>query len=338
MSFRMHSCPVGGMMCLDCEYPINRNEKMSYVEYMGTHEKRLHGGKSSIKDRKARLQLYEDEVKKQATTIQAMILNDKKEEAKQLFFNWIGAVEQYYYCSHEACQQLVPDKKHSSNEHQTFCNTLKDGIKSSVWNKNSPIIIPIDDFDFNKPHYVSKTFWRYFNGSTTTIDQKCICGRMILNNGICSVCNVDSNNSLEVENVMHFQQYIQQQNERFEDGNRNAIVRPINQCLTPNLWIQHTGWHRVILNYSYREVYEAVTATPTPTQQKMIDCIEKTLWDTLKKLEGIEPSHHIMHEVHRRSNDDTRRPFRVALNSATWKKYFNVMKQICSIFIKLAEK
>jgi hypothetical protein len=132
-------CPIGGIVCLDCKYPIKTHD--GYVKEVAKHERNNnnHGDVLNYEARVALLQAfqsYNNELAKRIVTA----LPDKV-MATNIILEEIDAVKSYNYCTE--CRALVYDSKlHKSNTHVKWCKEKRDGYASKYWTNKNPRILP----------------------------------------------------------------------------------------------------------------------------------------------------------------------------------------------------
>jgi hypothetical protein len=233
----MHNCPYSGILCKDCQYPaMKQNGDRSTEEYLRIHEQlKQHQGNTLFEVRQTAVVLFDKEMEEKATILNELISLDKEEEAKELYFKWIGTVQEYYYCNHPLCKRLVARVSHNSNTHTMYIEKEKRlGITSLHWINNNPKIIPYDDFDFKTEAFFSNVLWKHLQNQHY---HKCICGSTTFNNGtVCAKCNMNSSNSTDVDNAMEINNILQLQSNRYDKGVETAIISSTtNQHVTPNL-------------------------------------------------------------------------------------------------------
>jgi ribosomal protein L34E len=150
-------CVLNGMICVPCKYQIKEGGIRSLWYRMGNHEHKVHKMLSDLEDRQDNVREYQIDMDRKIETVASLIVSGRLEDARSTFFGYIEGEEQdYRYCG--TCDALsVNGTKH--NKHQLNPIIYKRGIKSEYCARNKPIIIPIEDFSFDNPKYMSKYFF-----------------------------------------------------------------------------------------------------------------------------------------------------------------------------------
>ena len=316
-------CPHAGVICKICQYPIPTNDdKYTIQRQIGRHEANTHfKPPSNATERDAFVLMYESNMKEFASKINKLRLIDA-EQAKQVYFEQVGIVTKYPYCTE--CKKLLYRKCRVKN-HAWTCNTTRCGVTSKSWTKNSPKIIPCDEFNFDDPKFFSKTFYEYLT-ITTTSDMP-------------SNSNIASMNNDKKSSALH--NIVEEQANQYKSAKLEKTVEEVEQNMTPNMWILHTGWDKVLCKLQYHGIFQFVNEPPSDSEQALLNSLSTTLNGIIMKVKNeIEPTHQIMSEVQRRTKYqdlNARFPFDVFKNKSTWEKYFRTVKKIVLVIIRLME-
>ena len=223
-----------------------------------------------------------------------------EELAKKTYFDFVGDVTEYYFCSHHDCNKLVYSKDHQSKTHKWACTEKHRGIVSKQWKTNSPKVIPISGFDFTKQEYFSSAFFKYLHDDSN-VSTTCSCGNKSFNGTVCCFCHVDINDVTVEEKSKELQGILALQADQYESSAMSTAIGVVNQQLTPNLWLFHTGWDKMLDGYTYANIYEFVHAVPNDNENVMINAMMETLDAVVEAVKKIEPMHQIMSDVQRRT-------------------------------------
>ena len=349
------TCPFAGVICKPCQFPIT-NDDMEIKDIpraIGKHEVGKHKTTSPLASRQAFAAQYDNEMETFARTI-----NDKRlvdhEGAQRMYFGRVGIISKYPHCGHLNCGKLVHSNEHCSKKHTWACTEYVDGgvssdgalspesfdgVTSTEWKVNSPSIIPVSDFDFNKPEYFTKVFYKHLHDNKNT-STRCSCGSNVFNGTICSMCYLDNSNFEECSKANELQQIITNQMSLVDSSKVFTTVQPIEQQLTPNMWIRSNGWDKMLVGCQANTIVEYVSSIATSNEERILNGILDCLRETLTEISKIEPSHQILSEVQRRTkfNDiDSRFPFHVLKLKSTWEKYFQLIMKVSLVYIRLME-
>ena len=315
------TCPHAGVICVPCQYAIPTNDdKYTIARQIGKHEAKTHYKVSNIKEREAFEEKFEDEMKDFACTIKDTERIDP-EKASQDFLGRVGIITDYPYCTE--CDKLVHTDSRCIKNHGWACAESRSGVTSKNWTRNSPKIIACDKFNVMEPTYWCRTFKKYMNDATI----------------ITAVATNDGHDNHHKSIAL--QLILQQQSDQYESAKLSTTVSEVEQNLTPNMWILHTGWDKILKSYQYCSIFQFVNEKPNDNEQPMLDALSLTLHNMIEEVQEIEPTHQIMSEVQRRTKYqdlNSRFPFYAFKEESTWEKYFRTIKKIFLVMIRLMEK
>ena len=169
---------------------------------------------------------------------------------------------------------------------------------------------------------------------------KCSCGGSIFIGTVCGTCHIDINDDVANKKALEFENILVLQSDRYDAAAKSTTIDVVNQKLTPNLWLFHTGWDKILKGYVYCDIYNFVHAAPNEMEQQMLDAVIGTLDDVVKKVKQIEPTHQIMSDVQRRTkyqDINARFPFHAFKCDATWVKYFRTMSRLSLVVFRMME-
>lgn len=103
----LFTCPFAGIICVQCQQPVpNGDDKFTFTRQIGKHETTKHNVHSDIAERDAFVQQYENKMKDMSRAVKDIMVFDE-ELAKKTYFDFVGDVTEYYFCSHHDCNKLV---------------------------------------------------------------------------------------------------------------------------------------------------------------------------------------------------------------------------------------
>jgi hypothetical protein len=158
-------CPMAGIVCKECGYPISQNENNSIAINLWDHESAKHKhAMMTTEKRHILIKKYKEDMDKKVKIIKRLLVLGKYEEACKTFFGWVGEKGYYVYC--KICKALIKHKLKHTSSHRKFCTKeTKEGITSRQWTCCNPFVIMIEQFSFHDEKYSNKYFFKRLQAS-----------------------------------------------------------------------------------------------------------------------------------------------------------------------------
>jgi hypothetical protein len=217
-------CPIGGIVCLICGYPVNNSR--GYSIEIAKHERSCEKHKNNKLDKLAICNIVADfktYMKELAEKVVDALPNEAA--ARSVLMSEIDtSPKAYKYCT--KCKELVYDvTKHKSNTHCTFIgNELTHGYRSRFWMLKNPKVLSVT-----------------FKVNDGNLNQ-------FLRSSIKTSMN-RQNKVLESPNVEEFKATLRDVDRRHTENDNNQSIVAINLTKNPDLWLARTGWTKYLSSY-----------------------------------------------------------------------------------------
>jgi superfamily II DNA helicase RecQ len=310
-------CPIGGIVCLDCKYPIKTHD--GYVKEVAKHERNNnnHGDVLNYEARVALLQAfqsYNNELAKRIVTA----LPDKV-MATNIILEEIDAVKSYNYCTE--CRALVYDSKlHKSNTHVKWCKEKRDGYASKYWTNKNPRILP-------------STFTLDDISHLSTALQEALRNEIRRQNKM-SLFDV----SITDRKSLAYKQLLFNQEAVFFQQDECIALRCIEVNKNPDLWLLRTGWDNYLKGFTASDIHKITIPFDATTEEHHMQLeinFAQAVKDQVGYVRNIDRLHQIFYEVQRQPNKPyPSKPFLVP-SDTTYERYISDIRMIFRIIVRV---
>ena len=204
---------------------------------------------------------------------------------------------------------------------------MKLGYKIVNWEKNDPGIVPfpVNIEDQSKFGDMFLAEWSRLLLANNTIVPVAVRGTVTND-------QIDDN-----QPVSNFHLILEEQNQRYENGNHNVRLHEIDQQAEPNPWLNRVGYDVRLSPYDRTELKSlAKRVEDNDVQMQRISTrLTKTLWNVIQFVKSIDKSNPCLFHVNRICDKFPIRPFNAVLLKQTWERYIGVVMDICIIVFRL---
>jgi superfamily II DNA helicase RecQ len=308
-------CPVGGIICSVCCYPISEIE--DHVKILGKHEKRSksHHSTLSLQDRKKIAAAFKEFIKKLASQILSALPNEDK--ARTILFLYCDDPKNFPFCTDLSCNKLVHCKiKHHSKQHISSCDKEQPGIKSKYWTKRQPKILS-PTFSFKDKNNFCSDLWKAISDGQN---------------------QAQSLHQPDESKFQVYQHLLSKQEQQFTQQDQNITMQNIGVNKNADLWLNRTGWGNYFMGCLATDICNATKAFDTDND--VINIILEKNFETevnriIDYVRNINPLHQIFHEIERRPKKAyPNKPFRPP-SAKTYMRYVSTMKMVLRVIIRV---
>jgi hypothetical protein len=215
-------CPIGGLVCTCCQYPVNISNKENMVKAIWRHERQSqnHKVKKTEIERQQIVSEYKEYIKTISIMLRSMLCQGEENLAVKYFKSLVGSEKQYKLCTE--CNVLVNDAAiHKKRSHTKYCTQQQLGLMSKYWTLNNP-----------KIYNCSVSF-------KDNINHGILCKFLVQEIGTIN----NSNDCIMSENETVLLQMINEKELEFKEIGKDVEISVQLEHET-NSWIRRVGWDR----------------------------------------------------------------------------------------------
>jgi hypothetical protein len=311
-------CPIGGIVCSLCRYPVKITEGL--VKGIYKHEKDSNNH-SVLLDHDKRVTIvlqFEEYMNDLAKCVVNALPNETA--AKQIVLDQINQTSQQYpYCS--ICDKLVMCKyMHNSKKHSSSCKDSFYGYISKIWTKKEPKVLSTD-FSLDNKNIFCPTLHDSIN--TELLQQRKSVAR--------DAANQDTR-------LQAFRQMTAEQDQFFNDNENGTILHQNNFEKNPDLWLERTGWDDYFNGFQACHIYNVTAQFKTDSEQleiKLEQSLVEAVQEKTKYVRRLSRLHLILYEIQRRPYTIyPRRPFRLPTEKSV-DRYINTIRTIFRVIVRI---